>query len=181
MSALRHWFIVIFVMSVLAAAQLAGAQVTAGHARNFDAGWLFTRGDPTGADKAAFSDSNWRQLDLPHDWSIEGPIDQANTSGPRGGFFPADVGWYRKHFTLSADDAGKDVFIQFDGVMANSDVYINGVNVGHRPYGWVTFQYDLTAHVTFGPDKPNVISVRVDNSRQPASRYYEGAGIYRHV
>ena len=76
---------------------------------------------------------------------------------------------------------GKNVIVRFDGVMANSDVSINGFFVGHRPYGWVTFQYDLTGHVTFGPDKPNVIAVRVDDSHQPSSRYYEGAGIYRHV
>ena len=94
---------------------------------------------------------------------------------------PTGIGWYRKHFTLAPDAAGKTVFIQFDGVMANSDVYINGFSLGHRPNGWVSFQYDLTGHVTFGPDKPNVIAVRADNSAQPASRFYTGAGIYRHV
>ncbi|MGD1086506.1 MAG: glycoside hydrolase family 2 TIM barrel-domain containing protein, partial [Verrucomicrobiota bacterium] len=120
-------------------------------------------------------------LDLPHDWSIEGPIAETNSSGFRGGFVPTGIGWYRKHFTLSPDAAGKTIFIQFDGVMANSDVYINGFALGHRPNGWVSFQYDLTGHVTFGPDKPNVIAVRCDNSAQPASRFYTGSGIYRHV
>jgi beta-galactosidase len=165
----------------LLAPVLASAQITAGRAQNFDSAWLFKLGDPAGADKPAFSDSDWRQLDLPHDWSIEGPIAETNPSGPRGGYFPAGIGWYRKHFVLSNDDAAKTIIIKFDGVMANSDVYINGTNVGHRPYGWNPFQYDITSAVTFGADKPNVISVRVDNSRQPASRFYEGAGIYRHV
>ena len=149
--------------------------------QKFDTGWLFARGDAAGADKPAFADSAWRQLDLPHDWSIEGPVAESNPSGFRDGFFPTGIGWYRKHFTLNADDAGKNVFIQFDGVMHNSDVYINGFKLGNRPYGWVPFQYDLTGHVTFGPDKPNVIAVRIDDSVQPSSRYYEGAGIYRHV
>ncbi len=178
---LPYGCILFFVAFVVAAAPVAAGQVSVGRGQKFDAGWLFTRGDPAGAEKINFADSAWRQLDLPHDWSIEGPIAQNNPSGPRDGFFPTGAGWYRKHFTLDAAAAGKYVFIQFDGVMANSDVYINGFHVGHRPYGWVTFQYNLTGHVTFGPDKPNVIAVRVDDSNQPSSRYYEGAGIYRHV
>ena len=179
MSFLRTWF---FVALNLIAVELAAAdQVTAGRGRSFDANWLFSHGDPAGTEKSAFSDSAWRALDLPHDWSIEGPIDRRNSTGPRGGFLPAGIGWYRKHFTLDAADAGKHVLVQFDGVMANSNVYINGFHLGHRPYGWVTFQYDLTGHVSFGPERPNVLAVRVDNSRQPASRFYEGAGIYRHV
>lgn len=157
------------------------AHIAAGRGRKLDADWLFTRGDPTGAEKSDFPDSTWRKLDLPHDWSIEGPVDSHNSTGPRGGFLLAGVGWYRQHFTLDAADRGKCVLVQFDGVMANSDVYINGFRLGHRPYGWVTFQNDLTGHVSYGPDRPNVLAVRVDNSRQPASRFYEGAGIYRHV
>ena len=159
----------------------AAAQVMPGRAQNFDAGWCFSRTDDQGAAQPDFQDSAWRKLDLPHDWSIEGPVAQDNPSGFRGAFVPTGIGWYRKHFTLSPADAGKSVFIQFDGVMANSDVYINGFALGHRPNGWVSFQYDLTGHVTFGPDKPNVIAVRADNSAQPASRFYTGAGIYRHV
>jgi beta-galactosidase len=166
---------------VLLAPVVAAGQVAPGRAQNFDAGWLFSRTDPKEADQPDFADSAWHKLDLPHDWSIEGPVDQNNPSSGRGAYVPTGIGWYRKHFTLSPDAAGKTVLIQFDGVMANSDVFINGFALGHRPNGWVGFQYDLTGHVTLGPDNPNVIAVRADNSAQPASRFYTGSGIYRHV
>ena len=146
----------------------------------FDSNWRFSLGDPAGAEKTTFADGDWRKLDVPHDWSIEGSFDQKNPTGPAGGFLPAGVGWYRKHFTLSASDAGRHVFIEFDGVMANSDVWINGVHLGHRPFGYVSFRYELTGHINLGKT-PNVIAVRADNSGQPASRWYTGAGIYRHV
>ena len=146
----------------------------------FDSDWRFTLGDPSGAEKTSFSDSNWRKLDVPHDWSIEGPFDQKNPTGAAGGFLPAGVGWYRKHFTLPESQAQRRVFVEFDGVMANSDVWINGVHLGHRPFGYVSFRYELTNHLNFGQTS-NVIAVRVDNSGQPASRWYAGAGIYRHV
>jgi beta-galactosidase len=142
----------------------------------FDSNWRFCLGD----EPCAFSESNWRMVDLPHDWSIEGPFDQKNPTGAAGGFLPAGVGWYKKQFMLPESDKRRRVFIEFDGVMANSDVRINGVLLGHRPFGYVSFRYELTSHLNFG-QKPNVISVRVDNSGQPASRWYAGAGIYRHV
>ena len=99
-----------------------------------DSDWRFSLGDPAGAEKTTFDDSNWRKLDVPHDWSIEGPFDQKNPTGAAGGFLPAGVGWYRKHFILSESQARRRVFIEFDGVMANSDVWINGVHLGRRPY-----------------------------------------------
>ena len=145
-----------------------------------DSDWRFSLGDPAGADKTSFDDSNWRKLDVPHDWSIEGPFDQKNPTGAAGGFLPAGVGWYRKHFGLPESHARRRVFVEFDGVMANSDVWINGVHLGHRPFGYVSFRYELTGHLKFG-HTPNVIAVRADNSGQPASRWYAGAGIYRHV
>ena len=148
---------------------------------SFDTGWLFLKGDPTGAEQPAFADQAWRKLDVPHDWSIEGPFDKNNPTGGTGGFLPAGVGWYRKHFTLPADYKNQRVFIDFDGVMANSDVWINGSHLGHRPYGYVSFRYELTGHLNFASDKSNVLVVRADNSGQPASRWYTGAGIYRHV
>lgn len=147
---------------------------------NFDSAWRFTLGDPSGAEKPSHDDAAWRRLDVPHDWSIEGPFDQRNPTGAAGGFLPAGVGWYRKHFTLSESAVRRRVFIEFDGVMANSDVWINGVHLGRRPFGYVSFRYELTAQLKFG-QTPNVLAVRVDNSGQPASRWYAGAGIYRHV
>ena len=146
---------------------------------SFDSNWLFFKGDASGADKADFTDTTWRKLDVPHDWSIEGPFDPKNPTGPAGGFLPAGVGWYRKHFTLPSDQSDRRVFIEFDGIMANSDVWINGFHLGQRPYGYVSFAYELTGHLKLGKD--NVIAVRADNSKQPASRWYTGAGIYRHV
>ncbi len=148
---------------------------------SFDKTWLFFKGDASGADKTTFTDDAWRKLDVPHDWMIEGPYAESNPTGRGGGYLPADIGWYRKHFELDAADAAKKVSIEFDGVMANSDIWINGYHLGKRPYGYITFNYDLTSHLNFGKGKTNVIAVRADNTLQPASRYYTGAGIYRHV
>jgi beta-galactosidase len=148
---------------------------------SFDADWRFLKGDAKGAERREFDDAAWRRLDVPHDWSIEGPFDKDNPTGGAGGFLPAGVGWYRKHFTLPATHNKRRVFIEFDGVMANSDVWINGFHLGKRPYGYVSFIYELTGHLDFGNGKPNVLAVRADNSGQPASRWYTGAGIYRHV
>jgi beta-galactosidase len=148
---------------------------------NFDADWRFLKDDAKGADAPVFDDSGWRILDVPHDWSIEGPYDKENPTSRGGGYLPAGIGWYRKSFTVSGSDSKRKIFIEFDGVMANSDVWINGFHLGKRPYGYISFSYDLTGHLKFGKDGPNILSVRADNSDQPASRYYTGAGIYRHV
>lgn len=148
---------------------------------SFDADWRFHKGDVTGAESRSFADESWRKLDVPHDWSIEGPFAQTNKTGAAGGWLPAGVGWYRKHFTLPAEQKGSRVLIEFDGVMQNSEVWINGVLLGKRPNGYVSFGYDLTPHVRFGKDATNVVAVRSDTSQQPASRWYSGAGIYRHV
>lgn len=148
---------------------------------NFDSNWRFLKGDVTGAEIPSFDDSKWRTLDVPHDWSIEGPYDNANPTSRGGGYLPAGIGWYRKAFEVNETDAKRKFFIEFDGIMANSDLWINGFHLGKRPYGYSSFSYDLTGHLKFGKGQPNVLSVRADNSIQPASRYYTGAGIYRHV
>jgi beta-galactosidase len=113
----------------------------------FDNDWRFLKGETAGAEVPTFDDSQWRTLNVPHDWSIEGPFDQSNPTGGAGGFLPAGVGWYRKHFTLPDYGAQARIFIEFDGVMANSDVWINGFHLGKRPYGYVSFHYELTGHV----------------------------------
>jgi beta-galactosidase len=160
---------------------VAPASAPARTTTSFDANWLFLKQDAPGAEASGFSDSAWRKLDVPHDWSIEGPFDKDNPTGGAGGFLPSGVGWYRKHFALSPSDKDRRIFIDFDGVMANSDVWINGFHLGKRPYGYVGFRYELTGHLNFGGDGGNVLAVRADNSGQPASRWYTGAGIYRHV
>lgn len=146
---------------------------------NFDSDWQFIKGEAANAETPSFDDTKWRTLNVPHDWSIEGPYDKANPSNRGGGYLPTGIGWYRKTFKIDKADAKKIWTVEFDGVMANSDVWINGKHLGKRPYGYVSFAYDLTPYLNF--DKPNVIAVRADNSIQPASRYYTGAGIYRHV
>ncbi|UCC74550.1 MAG: beta galactosidase jelly roll domain-containing protein, partial [Gemmatimonadota bacterium] len=143
-----------------------------------DYGWMFTRGEAAGAEEPSFDDSGWRSLDLPHDWSIEGPYDENAPTGGRGGYLPTGIGWYRRAFTLPEGSSGRRVSIEFDGVYQMSDVWINGHHLGRRPYGYVSFYYDLTPHLVEGE---NVVAVRVDNSRQPNSRWYSGSGIYRHV
>ena len=149
---------------------------------NFDHGWRFHLGDVPGggAQDPAFADAAWRPLDLPHDWSIEGDFSEQNPAGVGGGALPGGVGWYRKTFTVPAADSGKVVFVEFDGVYRNSEVWINGQYLGKRPYGYSSFRYELTPNVRFGAGR-NVIAVRVDNSQQPNSRWYSGSGIYRHV
>jgi len=146
---------------------------------SFDADWLFLKADAINAEQNQFDDSAWRKLDVPHDWSIEGPFSETNKTSGSDAFLPAGVGWYRKHFTLPTDFPNACYAVEFDGVMANSDVWINGFHLGHRPFGYVGLNYELTGHLNFGGD--NVIAVRCDNSVQPASRFYCGAGIYRHV
>ena len=146
---------------------------------NFDAAWSFQLGDPEGAEKPGFDSSEWRKLDVPHDWSVEGRFEADHPAGAPGGYLPAGIGWYRKSFELSEDLAGRHVFIEFDGVYMNSEVWINGQYLGKRPYGYLGFEYELTQHLNFGGE--NVIAVRVDDSLQPSARWYGGAGIYRHV
>jgi beta-galactosidase len=147
--------------------------------QSFDRDWRFHLGDVPGAEQAAFADAKWRKLDVPHDWSIEGAFSEQNPAGVAGGALPGGVGWYRKAFSTPAGDSGKLVFIEFDGVYRNSEVWINGRSLGKRPYGYSSFRYELTSLLRFGAR--NVVAVRVDNSQQPNSRWYSGSGIYRHV
>lgn len=145
----------------------------------FNGEWRFCLGDPPGAAETDFADAGWRMLDLPHDWAIEGDFSKDNPSGTGGGALPGGIGWYRKTFVPEKSDSDKKLRIVFDGVYMNSEVYLNGVSLGHRPYGYITFSYDLTPHVKWG--EKNVLAVRVDNSEQPNSRWYSGCGIYRNV
>ena len=147
--------------------------------RSFDRGWLFTLSDSTEMYQPSYSDGHWRRLNLPHDWAIEGDFSPSNPSGAGGGALPGGIGWYRKHFSLSPDEKYDRFTITFDGVYMNSTVYINGHKLGTRPYGYSTFEYDLTPYIYKKGD--NVIAVKVDNSDQPNSRWYSGCGIYRHV
>lgn len=145
---------------------------------DFDESWLFNKGDFATAMVPSFEDGSWQTVTLPHDWSSDGPFRPDLASGT--GYAPGGVAWYRKHFFLDADQSGKSISIEFDGVYDWSEVWINGQFVGLRPYGFSSFQYDLTPYVHFdGSD--NVLAVRVDHSRVADSRYYTGSGIDRNV
>jgi beta-galactosidase len=145
----------------------------------FDNNWKFFQGDTASAKSKDFNDTDWRNLDLPHDWSIEGKISRKNPTGGAGGYFPAGIGWYRKTFRAPAEWKSKKISIYFEGIYMNSEVFINGKSLGIYPYGYSSFSYDLSPFLDFNNE--NVIAVRVDNSQQVNSRWYSGSGIYRHV
>jgi len=147
---------------------------------NFNINWKFRLGELPGFYVPGFNDTNWRTLNVPHDWSVEGKFDEQNPCGPSGGFLPTGVGCYRKHFIMPTGSKGKRVKIRFDGVYMKSSVYINGVFLGNRPYGFSTFEYDLTPHLKYEKAE-NIIAVEVDNLLQPGSRWYTGSGINRNV
>ncbi|MCC9137588.1 beta-galactosidase GalB [Pontibacter silvestris] len=147
---------------------------------DFTKDWSFHLGDQQNAQAANFDDSQWRKLNLPHDWSVEGEFSKDNPAGTGGGALPGGIGWYRKSFVVSEEDKGKLFFIDFDGVYTNSEVWVNGQYLGKRPNGYISFRYDLTPYLNYG-DQENVIAVKVDNSQQPNSRWYSGSGIYRNV
>lgn len=146
---------------------------------DFTADWAFRLGDDTTAARPEYNDADWRMLNLPHDWAVEGEFSRDNPSGTGGGALPGGVGWYRKTFTADKADQGKRLRIDFDGAYMNSTVYINGHELGTRPYGYISFSYDLTPYIKWGEE--NVVAVRVDNAEQPNSRWYSGCGIYRNV
>ncbi len=146
---------------------------------DFDMDWHFHLGDVSGAEKPATSDISWRTLNLPHDWSIEGQFSKDNPATPEGGALPGGIGWYRKVFTVPAADKNKKVYIDFDGIYQKSTVWLNGHQLGFRPNGYISFEYDMTPYLNF--DGKNTIAVKVDNSVQPNSRWYSGSGIYRNV
>lgn len=166
----------IFLAALVAAVLPAAAKDS--RAENFNAGWRFHLGEVAGAEQPGFDDSGWRTLDLPHDWAIEGDFSKDNPSGTGGGALPGGIGWYRKSFDLTPDELKKQIYIDFDGAYMNSTVYVNGHRLGTRPYGYISFSYDLTPWLRAGR---NVVAVHVDNAEQPNSRWYSGCGIYRNV
>lgn len=161
----------------------------------FDEGWTFSRGDPAGAQSPEFNDSDWEKLDVPHDWAISGPFDRNNDihklaiiedgetkenehTGRTGGLPHVGTAWYRKSFAVPEMYSFKSFAIEFDGVMSNSSVYLNGEFAGTWPYGYSSFSFDLKNKIRIGAK--NVIAVRIE-TWPLASRWYPGAGIYRHV
>ena len=173
---MKRWLPLFTVLFFMSAATLHAQSRTV---VKFTTGWKFLLGSSDSASSPSYNDDGWRKLNLPHDWSIEMPFDSTSPTGNGGGALRGGLGWYRKTFTLPASSKNKHVFIDFDGVYMNSEVFINGHSLGVRPNGYISFRYELTPYLLF--DKANVISVKVDNSKQPNSRWYSGSGIYRNV
>jgi beta-galactosidase len=170
--------------------------VSLGHAQTsqneilFDDGWKFFLGDMKGAEKPSFNDKTWRDIDLPHDWSIEklpgqepgqvvGPFSKKSQGTTATGYVLGGTAWYRKTFTLNAQEKYSTSMINFDGVYMNCDVWVNGKLVGNHPYGYTAFNFDISGFLN-SAGKANVIAVKVKNEGQN-SRWYSGSGIYRHV
>lgn len=155
--------------------------------QRFDDNWLFARyglqpegnsiDEPQQLESPALDDSNWRQLDLPHDWAVEGPF-RIELKGETGKLPYQGIGWYRKHFSIPATDQGKRLFLDFDGAMAYAEVWCNGQYAGTWPYGYNSFRIELTPFLKYG--ETNIVAVRLDTEKWE-SRWYPGAGIYRHV
>jgi hypothetical protein len=167
------FFVVFFFLSSIAMQTIAQLprQTTL-----FTEGWKFYKGDIRDGEKVNLDDLSWRTLDLPHDWSIEGPFSQQWASGT--GFLPGGIAWYRKTFQKNDVGGNKKIFIYFDGVYKNSEVWLNGHLLGKRPNGYIPFQYELTPYLQKGK---NVLAVKVDHSKFADSRWYPGSGIYRNV
>ncbi len=158
-------------------------------------GWFFLKKDiPNGADNF-LNDANWQKVTIPHDWAISGPFSVENDlqkvqitedgeqkatlkSGRTGGLPYIGVGWYRKHVMVSKVNSNKNYYLEFDGAMSNAKVFVNNRFVGEWPYGYASFNFNITAFLKFGED--NVIAVRLENQSE-TSRWYPGAGIYRNV
>ena len=143
----------------------------------FNDGWRFNKGDITEGFNPTLNDSAWRALDLPHDWSIEGPFDEQWASATA--YLPGGIGWYRKNFTIDPAISSKNIFLYFDGVYKNSEVWINGHYLGKRPNGFIPFQYEITPFLKKSGN--NVVAVKADHTQFADARWYTGSGIYRNV
>ena len=142
--------------------------------------WSFTLSDNQDYSQVSYKiNSDWKTLSLPHDWAFEHGYDEHNAQEAKGGYAIGGIGWYRKTFSLDKEQIKGNCFdIYFEAVYMNSEVWVNGHYLGKRPYGYISFQYDITKYVKAGP---NVISVRVDNSKAKSARWYHGCGIYGQV
>ena len=159
------------------------SQFACGERRCFDFDWLFYQeadGHPIDASPPIFDDRDWQKVQLPHDFSIAQPVEEDSPGGHKTGYVSGGVGWYRKYFQVSQEDlAGRRLYVEFDGVYRNSEVWINGHSLGKRCNGYVPFRYDLTPYLQSG--ETMLIAVRADNRDLPNCRWYSGSGIHRHA
>ena len=142
-----------------------------------DDDWSFLPGEAQGADAVDFDDTAWRRLSLPHDWSIEdlpgtdSPIDPDAPGGISTGYYRGGTGWYRKNVFFPENLHGKRVFLQFDGIYMNADIWINGGHLVNHPYGYTSFWHDISDQIQLGQE--NLIAVRVINEGR-TRRWYSG-------
>lgn len=198
----------LFALLILVSTALAATQTPGPVARDrqlFDFDWRFKAGEVENGQAPTLDDKEWERVDLPHDFMIEGkgqaivvpggrgggrgaedlpttpegPFDPRSPGRNDNGFLNGGIGWYRKTFTLPSRGAADRVRLEFEGVYMNAEVWLNGQSVGRRPYGYSTFEFDVTPHLA-PAGEPNVLAVRV-LVHQPSTRWYSGAGIYRHV
>jgi beta-galactosidase len=169
--------IIVSLLLLLTSAIGLSGQVSIGEQLKINKNWKFQMGDPRAAASPDYDDSRWRQLDLPHDWSAEGPYSPHLASAT--GYLPGGIAWYRKSLEIPAGMQDKKVFIYFEGVYRDGEVFINGISLGMRPNGYISYMHDLTPYINFGGE--NKIAVRVDHSKSADSRWYTGSGIYRDV
>jgi beta-galactosidase len=183
-------FLVLCMFSILTSCSKNPATDSVSRTVSFDNGWRFLKDSLVSAENPDFNDSNWRILDVPHDWSIEdhpiqiddsiiGPFDKSSIDKMSSGYLKGGIGWYRKSFTITEADKNKVAYLQFDGVYMNADVWLNGKHLGFHPYGYTPFSFDITPFL-HPAGQPNVVAVRVKNEGLN-SRWYSGSGIYRHV
>src|SRR5215472_18811247 len=165
-------------VAISSAAVATHVQISNERRISFNHGWRFFKGEAEGAEQPSFDDSKWTEVRLPHDWAIDGPFDPK--LNPHTGALPIfGTGWYRKAFVLPENLKDHYWAIEFDGAMSNAHVWLNGHELGSRPYGYIGFAFDLTPYLHVG-DAENVIAVRLE-TEQESSRWYPGAGIYRNV
>ncbi len=140
--------------------------------------WHFILQDDSKYSECDFDDSNWKKVSIPHDWSHEKGISRNGAQAANGGYFDGGIGWYRSSIQAPESWEFKQVYLEFDGVYMNSEVWINGHYLGKRPYGYISFRYDIAEFLKPGK---NDIAVRVDNSKEPSARWYHPCGIYAPV
>lgn len=165
-------------ISILLSTNFVYSQLEARQKKLFNFDWKFTRGDIDGGFQLNFDDSKWDDIHLPHDASIGGDFDRENSTRANG-WLPHGNGWYRKHFKLEEETKEKLIFIQFQGVYRDAEVYINGTYLGRHLNGYLGFEHEISKYVNFGEE--NVIAVHYDNTTKGTSRWYTGEGIYRDV
>lgn len=166
----------LFAVFMLLTVPLMG-QVSFGQPQKINDGWKFFLGDVPEAQLSSFDEKRWKNIDLPHDWSVRGQLSPTLASAT--GYLPGGIGWYRKNLNVPQNKQGEKLYLYFEGVYNRSEVFVNGHSLGKRPNGYISFMYDATPYIKYGED--NQIAVRVDHSQSADSRWYTGSGIYRDV